>query len=105
MSGSEEQPGKELVDAFEEDLARSSYLERFQTMLLSTGILAFGVALGVRWAAVDTINHLGVRHSEAYELGMIYNHHMRAALAVAGIGLVVGIFLAQRGTDETESEP
>lgn len=102
---SEKESEEKLHHAFREDLAQSSYRERFQTMLLSTGILAFGVALGVRWAAVDTINYLGVRTSEAYELGMIYNHHMRAALAVAGIGLVVGVFLTQRGTDETESEP
>lgn len=103
MSG--EDSGKELVDAFEEDLGSVSYLERFQTMLVATGILGFGVALGVRWAAVDTINHLGVRHSEAYELTMIYNHHMRAALAIAGIGLVVGFYLTQRGTTETEEDP
>lgn len=70
-------------------------------MLVTVGILAFGVALGVRWAAVDAIGILADYRELPLGgagplLAPMFNHHMRVALAVAFVGLVGGVLLDQR---------
>jgi hypothetical protein len=76
---------------------------RIQTVALATGLLAFGVALGVRWAAVDTINYFGPINPYApppehvVPLSKLYNQQMRLALAVAAVGLLAGVGMGIHG--------
>ena len=72
------------------------------SVITSTAVLAFGVALGVKWAAVDTINQIGATTEAGFanpvvlELAPIYNHHMKAGLAVAFVGLMAAVAIDWR---------
>lgn len=90
--------GIDLREALRAHLDEPEWMHHAQSILVTTGVLAFGVALGVKWAAVDTLNPPSRRHL-GVELAPIYNHHMTVALAVALVTLVVGVGLTMRGAE------
>jgi len=79
------------------DIVDADWYVRGQTIALATGLVSFGVALGVRWAAVNTINYFGPVDPFApppehvVPLSQLYNGHMRLALGVAAVALIVGV--------------
>jgi len=100
----------DFTDALERDLfSPDSWAYRAQTILLFGGVCAFGVALGVRWAAIETINHfistqgpLQANQTIA-PLASSYNAAMRTALAVALVTLLGGAGLWAVGGDDDET--
>lgn len=78
---------------------RSALGPRIQSVAMSVGLLAFGVALGIRWAAVDTVNMMlsaetiDVTTSTLSHLTKSYNQNMRRMLFVALFTLVAGVGL------------
>jgi len=99
-----------VVDGLRADILETDWYVRAQTILLAGGILAFGVALGVRWAAVSTINYFGPIDPFApppehvVPLSQLYNSQMELALGVAAAALVGGVgldaWMRRRGVDE-----
>jgi hypothetical protein len=86
-----------VAEGLRSDIVEADWFMRVQTIALSAGLMAFGVALGVRWAAVDTINYFGPIDPFApppehvVPLSQLYNDHMRLALGVAAVALIVGV--------------
>lgn len=91
---------EETATAVEDDVLGTDWRTRTATILTTAGAVGMGVALGVKWAAVDTINTLGPGHSEIPELAQVYNHQMTVGLAVALVGLAGGVWLELRGRDD-----
>jgi hypothetical protein len=94
----------ETVDALKDDLGSATWSDRIVTVLLSVGLLAFGVALGVRWAAVSTFNEMGPISATTprpiiISLSQVYNGHMRLMLAVSAVGLIGALLLDKFSSD------
>lgn len=87
-----------LADDLRHELGAVDTRDRIQTMLLAVGMIAYGVALGVKWAAVETVNRLEWYRQlggPALEMAAVWNHHILVTLAVAAlaIGAAVGLEL------------
>lgn len=78
---------------------RSVLGPRTQSVAISVGLIAFGVALGIRWATVDTVNMMLSADTIDVTTGTLsyltesYNQNMRRMLFVALLTLVGGVGL------------
>lgn len=94
-------PVKRTAQAVVEDVTSVSWRQRLQTITLTVGVLAFGVALGIKWAAVTTINEIGPDPFGPTDplilaLAPQYNQMMTRMLVVAAVGLIVAVWLGTR---------
>jgi hypothetical protein len=96
----ESDAGRELLAAVRADVLDVDWTDRLATMLQTTGILAIGVWLGVRWMATDVTNRLLLAdpmRTEFFGIGAAAAHHMTVALVVAGVALLCATALDVRG--------
>lgn len=79
---------------------RERILDNIASAATTLGLIAFGVALGVKWAAYRTAGEVPSPEFRASDLELaltaIYNSQIETALAVAGVGLLVGVGLSLR---------
>jgi len=91
-----------VSEALLADITEVSWTERLQTVAMTVGIMAFGVALGVKWAASVSVNTLGgvsaVMPADSPQLVIlsVATRQMKIALAVAAVALILGAALAGR---------
>lgn len=79
----------------ENALAERGVLNHLKMIALSTGLVAYGVALGLKWAITDAANRLGVL--EVAPIAPLMNQHMRWMLILAAVGLVLAAWIDTRG--------
>lgn len=97
-------PVAETIDAVKRDLAAVGWQQRAQTMLLTTGVLAFGFMLGVHFMAAHTFSALPPlwQAPEYAHLQSLYETVMQTGVIVAGGCLVAGVGLELRGRETNE---
>lgn len=84
------------------DILSAGWRQRLVTMLLTTGVLAFGFMLGVHYFAAATFNALPplTQVPEYAPLQETYNFVMKAGLFVSGGSLIAGVALELGGRDD-----
>lgn len=84
-----------LKENAREELFDFNIASRVQSMLLSLGLIAFGVALGVKWAAVQSVpkvaEYMSPKTALLPILAEAWNTQMTMMLIAAGVCLVLAV--------------
>lgn len=86
------------IQEIQSTLIERGWLHHIKTIASTVGILAYGVALGVKWAITDTANTIGLL--EVAPVVPTLNEHMRWMLVLAVAGLALAAWIETRGEPE-----
>lgn len=86
------------------DIVDVPVMDRLSSVLVTGGVLMFGVGLGVKWAATKSLTRIGNTRGWQSELlpdlAQLFNGQMKLAIAAATALLVVGVLVETWGGDD-----